>query len=48
MRSFEKVAKAAGIGRPENREVMEDVLSKCRPGKTRARLRSRFQRGARA
>lgn len=46
MRKFDAVAKASGLGRPEHRPVMEEALAACHNKTTRAKLRSRFQRGA--
>lgn len=47
MRKFDAIARRVGLGRPENRDEMEDSLSTCSNGRTRARLRARFQRAAR-
>lgn len=44
MRKAARWAQSAGLGQPEHREALEDVLSQCRPGRTRTRLRARILR----
>lgn len=48
MRKFEVFAKIVNLGAPQHREQLEEALSGCANLTTRARLRSRIQRGARA
>ena len=44
MRKAATWARTAGLGNSENREALEAVLTECRPGATRARLRARILR----
>lgn len=46
MRKLVAWGKKAELGKPENWAALEEGLSGCRNGVTRAKLRSKIQRGA--
>lgn len=45
MRQFDNIARRVGLGKPEHRAELEDMLKGCRNPTTRAKLRARFTRG---
>lgn len=47
MRKLEKYGRGAGMGKPENRPMLEEVLVGCANGTARAQLRARVMRGVR-